>query len=156
MKLSINGTLHEIDAPEDMPLLWAIRDLVGLKGVKFGCGVQACGACSVLMDGVVARSCGVLAADADGVEITTIEGLAAEGALTPVQEAWIEAQVPQCGYCQSGQIIAATALLAETPTPTDAEIDAAMTNLCRCGTYPAIRAAIHLASEKLTVERAEN
>ncbi|MEM7523485.1 MAG: (2Fe-2S)-binding protein [Pseudomonadota bacterium] len=146
MNLTINGTAHQIDAPEDMPLLWAIRDLVGLKGAKFGCGVQACGACSVLIDGEIARSCGVAVADAVGTEITTIEGLAEDGELTAVQQAWIDAQVPQCGYCQSGQIIAATALLAETPNPTDEDIDAAMTNLCRCGTYPQIRAAIKRAA----------
>ncbi|MGB0851997.1 MAG: (2Fe-2S)-binding protein [Pikeienuella sp.] len=147
MKLSINGTGHEIDAPEDMPLLWAIRDLVGLTGTKYGCGVQACGACSVLMDGEITRACGVTVADAIGTDITTIEGLTPDATLTNVQKAWIEAQVPQCGYCQSGQIMAATALLAEIPQPTDADIDAAMSNLCRCGTYPQIRAAIKRAAE---------
>ncbi|MEM7544255.1 MAG: (2Fe-2S)-binding protein [Pseudomonadota bacterium] len=147
MQLSINGTSYEIDAPEDMPLLWAIRDLAGLKGTKFGCGVQACGACSVMIDGEIARSCGITVADAADTEITTIEGLTPDETLTNVQRAWIEAQVPQCGYCQSGQIMAATALLAENPQPTDADIDDAMTNLCRCGTYPAIRAAIRRAAE---------
>lgn len=147
MKLSINGKSHDIDATEDMPLLWAIRDLVGLKGTKFGCGVQACGACSVMMDGEITRSCGVTVADAAGTEITTIEGLTPDETLTNVQQAWIEAQVPQCGYCQSGQIMAATALLAETPQPTDEDIDDAMSNLCRCGTYPQIRAAIKRAAE---------
>ena len=156
MKLTINGESHEIDAPGDMPLLWAIRDLAGLKGVKFGCGVQACGACSVMVDGELVRSCGMDVADAVGAEITTIEGLATGGALTPVQEAWIEAQVPQCGYCQSGQIMAATKLLDDNPAPTDRDIDEAMTNLCRCGTYPEIRAAIKLAAAKQSIERAEN
>jgi len=147
MQLSINGKSHEVDATEDMPLLWAIRDLVGLKGAKFGCGVQACGACSVMMDGEITRSCGVTVADAAGTEITTIEGLTSDETLTNVQQAWIEAQVPQCGYCQSGQILAATALLAETPQPSDEDIDDAMSNLCRCGTYPQIRAAIKRAAE---------
>ena len=147
MQLSINGKSHEVDATEDMPLLWAIRDLVGLKGTKFGCGVQACGACSVMMDGEITRSCGVTVADAAGTEITTIEGLTSDETLTNVQQAWSEAQVPQCGYCQSGQILAATALLAETPQPTDEDIDDAMSNLCRCGTYPQIRAAIKRAAE---------
>ena len=147
MKLSVNGTSHEIDAPADMPLLWAIRDIVGLKGTKFGCGVQACGACSVLMDGEITRSCGITLEDAAGAEITTIEGLTPDDTLTTVQQAWIEAQVPQCGYCQSGQIMAATALLAENPAPTDEDIDDAMTNLCRCGTYPQIRAAVKRAAE---------
>lgn len=147
MRLVVNGTTHEIDATEDMPLLWAIRDLVGLKGTKFGCGVQACGSCSVMMDGALTRSCGVTVADAVGSQITTIEGLTSDDTLTNVQKAWIEAQVPQCGYCQSGQIMAATALLTETPNPSDEDIDAAMTNLCRCGTYPAIRAAIKRAAE---------
>lgn len=156
MKLTINGQTHEVDAPEDMPLLWAIRDLIGLKGTKFGCGVQACGACSVFVDGELTRSCGISAADVEGAEITTIEGLATDGALTPVQEAWIEAQAPQCGYCQSGQIMAATKLLEDKPNPTDADIDEAMTNLCRCGTYPQIRVAIRIAASKLPAERAEN
>ena len=156
MKLNINGETHDVDAPEDMPLLWAIRDLVGLKGPKFGCGVQACGACSVMIDGELARSCGVPVADAIGAEITTIEGVAPDGELSTVQQAWIEAQVPQCGYCQSGQIMAATKLLEENPAPTDADIDEAMTNLCRCGTYPEVRAAIKLAAEKQTIQRAEN
>ena len=146
MKLTINGESHEIDAPGDMPLLWAIRDLAGLKGVKFGCGVQACGACSVMVDGELVRSCGMDVADAVGAEITTIEGLATGGALTPVQEAWIEAQVPQCGYCQPGMIMATAALLARNPSPSDADIDNAIGNLCRCGTYPRVRAAFHAAA----------
>ncbi len=147
MQLKINGTVHDIDAPDDMPLLWAIRDLAGLRGTKFGCGVQACGACSVMIDGELARSCGVHAGDVAGAEITTIEGLTPDRTLSNVQKAWIEGQVAQCGYCQSGQIMAATALLAAIPNPTDEDIDAAMTNLCRCGTYPAIRAAIRRAAE---------
>lgn len=149
MLLTVNGEAREVDAPEDMPLLWALRDLIGLKGTKFGCGVQACGACTVLIDGAPARSCGVTLADAAGAKIVTIEGLGSADALSPVQRAWIEAQVPQCGYCQSGQIVAATALLAASPAPTDEEIDAAMTNLCRCGTYNEIRAAIRLASRMI-------
>ena len=155
MKLIVNGQSHDVETAEDMPLLWALRDLVGLKGTKFGCGVQACGACSVLVDGELTRSCGITAADVEGAEITTIEGLATDGALTPVQEAWIEAQAPQCGYCQSGQIMAATKLLEDNPNPTDADIDEAMNNLCRCGTYPQIRAAIRIAASKLPAQRAE-
>mgnify|MGYP001382285986 CR=1 FL=1 len=149
MRLTVNGAAHEVDAPEDMPLLWALRDLLDLKGTKFGCGVQACGACTVLIDGAPARSCGVPISEAEGAEITTIEGLGSLENPSPVQRAWIEAQAPQCGYCQSGQIVAATALLAETPEPTDEEIDAAMSNLCRCGAYNEIRAAIRLASRMI-------
>ena len=156
MKLTVNGESHEIDAPEDMPLLWALRDLVGLKGTKFGCGVQACGACSVMIDGELARSCGVAVADVEGAEITTIEGISDDGGLTVVQEAWIEAQAPQCGYCQSGQIMAATKLLEENPAPTDADIDEAMTNMCRCGSYPEIRAAIKIAAKNMNIQRAGN
>lgn len=148
MKLSINGTSHDIDVEPEMPLLWVIRDVLNLTGTKFSCGVAACGACTVLVDGQPVRTCvtpvGSIAEDA---AITTIEGLAPEGEMTPVQAAWVDHQVPQCGFCQSGQILAATALLEATPDPTDEEIDAAMTNICRCGSYPRIRAAIHAAAK---------
>jgi isoquinoline 1-oxidoreductase alpha subunit len=148
MKLTVDGEVREVEAAPDMPLLWALRDLLGVKGPKFGCGVGACGACTVWVDGVPTRSC-VLPLDAVEGEVVTIEGLAAaaglpEGALHPVQEAWIEAQVAQCGYCQSGQIMAAAALLRDTPAPSDADVAAAMDNLCRCGTYPRVREAIAL------------
>ncbi len=149
MTLKINGKTIEIDAEPEMPLLWALRDIVGLKGTKFGCGIAACGACTVLIDGEPQRACAVTLGDVEG-EVTTIEGLSPDGTLHAVQEAWIEQQVAQCGYCQSGQIMSAVALLAETPDPSDEEIDEAMQgNLCRCGTYPRIRAAIRLASRKL-------
>lgn len=147
MKLSINGTSHDLDVEPEMPLLWVIRDVVNLTGTKFSCGVAACGACTVLMDGQPVRTCVTpVGMVPEGAEITTIEGLARAGAMTPVQAAWVEHQVPQCGFCQSGQILAATALLAQTPEPTDADIDAAMTNICRCGSYPRIRKAIHAAA----------
>ncbi|NOR61654.1 MAG: 2Fe-2S iron-sulfur cluster binding domain-containing protein [Rhodobacteraceae bacterium] len=142
MELQVNGQTHQVEAPDDMPLLWVLRDLLDIKGPKFGCGVGACGACTVLVDGIPTRTCTTAAADVSG-EITTIEGLPDGERLHKVQEAWIKHEVPQCGYCQSGQILAAVALLEETPQPTDADIDAVMTNLCRCGTYPRLRAAIH-------------
>ncbi len=145
MELNINGESHHVEAPADMPLLWVLRDMLDIKGPKFGCGVGACGACTVLVNGIPVRSCVTAAADVTG-EITTIEGLAEGGQLHKVQEAWLIHQVPQCGYCQSGQILAAVALLNEIPRPTDADIDAVMTNLCRCGTYPRLRAAIHDAA----------
>lgn len=145
MELQINGKMHQVEAPEDMPLLWVLRDFLDIKGPKFGCGVGACGACTVLVDGMPTRSCITAAADVDG-EITTIEGLLEGERLHKVQAAWIKHEVPQCGYCQSGQILAAVALLKDIPQPTDEDIDAAMTNLCRCGTYPRLRAAIHEAA----------
>jgi isoquinoline 1-oxidoreductase subunit alpha len=148
MILTVNGQAREVEADPDMPLLWVLRDLLNVKGPKFGCGIGACGACTVLVDGVATRSCSLPVSAVDG-RVTTIEGLAAGGKLHPVQEAWLDHQVPQCGYCQSGQIMAAVALIAETPQPTDADIDAAMTNLCRCGTYPFIRAAIHDAAKRM-------
>ena len=150
MKLTVNGTAHEVDVEPDMPLLWVLRDELGLTGTKYGCGVAACGSCTVHMDGEAVRSCQVWAEDAEGAEITTIEGLGTPAALHAVQAAWVAHQVAQCGYCQSGQIMQAAALLAETPNPTDAEIDDAMDgNLCRCGTYPRIRAAVKTAAATL-------
>ena len=147
--LSVNGAARQVDLPGEVPLLWALRDGLGMTGTKFGCGVAACGACTVLLDGEAVRSCQVALADATG-EITTIEGLGQPGALAPLQAAWVKHQVAQCGYCQSGQIMQAAALLAETPEPTDQEIDDAMQgNLCRCGTYPRIRAAIHEAAQMM-------
>jgi isoquinoline 1-oxidoreductase alpha subunit len=146
MKLTVNGEVREFDADPDMPLLWALRDILDIKGTKFGCGVAACGACTVLVDGFPVRSCSQAVGDTEG-EIVTIEGLADGDRLHAVQEAWLRHQVPQCGYCQSGQIMAAVALLEENPSPTDQDIDDAMTNLCRCGTYPRIRAAIHDAAK---------
>ena len=145
MRLNVNGQNYEIDADPQMPLLWVLRDLMNIKGPKFGCGVAACGACTVLMDGLPIRSCSYSVEQASG-RITTIEGISDGATLHRVQEAWIEHNVPQCGYCQSGQILAAVALLDEVPQPTDADIDTAMTNLCRCGTYPRIKAAIKAAA----------
>ncbi len=144
--LIVNGKTHTVDVEEDMPLLWALRDVLNLTGTKYGCGVAACGACTVLIDGVATRSCSYPASAAAGQQIVTIEGLKSGDTLHKVQKAWIEAQAPQCGYCQSGQIMAAVALLTETPNPTDDEIDAAMTNICRCGSYAEIRQAIHIAA----------
>ena len=150
MNLKINGQPVELEADPDMPLLWALRDVAGLTGTKFGCGIAQCGACTVLVDGEPVRSCVTPVGSVTG-EITTIEGLAADdGTLSALQQAWIEGQVAQCGYCQSGQVLAASALLKANPAPSDADIDAAMSgNLCRCGTYPRIRAAIHIAAKKL-------
>ncbi len=148
MKLTVNGQPHEFDADPDMPLLWALRDLLDIKGPKFGCGVAACGACTVLIDGQPVRSCSQPVNAIEG-EVLTIEALEQNGKLHPVQDAWLKHQVPQCGYCQSGQIMAAVALLNTTPKPTDDDINAAMTNLCRCGTYPKIRAAIKDAANAL-------
>lgn len=150
MQLWINGTLHEVDVEEDMPLLWVLRDALGLTGTKYGCGIAQCGACTVHLDGVAARSCQTWAIDAAGTEITTIEGLGTPDALNAVQAAWLVEQVAQCGYCQSGQMMQAASLLSENPSPTDQEIDDAMSgNLCRCGTYPRIRAAIKRASDMM-------
>jgi isoquinoline 1-oxidoreductase subunit alpha len=146
ISLSINGQSHTVDVEEDTPLLWVIRDSIGMTGTKYGCGIAQCGACTVHVDGVAMRSCSVPVSLAAGKQITTIEGLAANGKLTPVQQAWLDNDVPQCGYCQSGMIMAVTALLKEKPKPTDADIDAAITNICRCGTYQQIRAAIHAAA----------
>ncbi len=143
---TVNGKAVTFTAEPDTPLLWAIREDLGLTGTKFGCGIAACGACSVHVDGEITRSCSVPVGDVAGKAITTIEGVrAADGALHPVQAAWIAAQVPQCGYCQSGQIMAAIALLKTSADPSDAQIDEAMTNICRCGTYPRVRDAIRAA-----------
>ncbi|WP_018971895.1 (2Fe-2S)-binding protein [Rudaea cellulosilytica] len=153
MKLNVNGQEHEVDAPADMPLLWVLRDLIGLTGTKFGCGMAQCGACTVHVDGVALRSCITPAVALAGKKITTIEGIGKDGD-HPVQRAWIEADVVQCGYCQSGQIMAAVALLKQKPQPTDADIDAAMSgNLCRCGTYQRIRTAVHRAAELSVVNK---
>jgi isoquinoline 1-oxidoreductase subunit alpha len=155
MKLTINGKDHEVDAPPDMPLLWALRDLLGMTGTKFGCGLAQCGACTVHLNGAPVRSCVTPVAAAASGTITTIEAMAADPVGRIVQQAWIEADVVQCGYCQSGQVMAATALLRENAKPSDADIDAAMSgNLCRCGTYQRIRGAIHLAAGKLGTEDA--
>ena len=147
MQLRINGTLHEVDVEDDMPLLWVLRDELGLTGTKFGCGIAQCGACTVHLDGVAVRSCQTWAIDAEGAEITTIEGLGTPDLLHAVQAAWLTEQVAQCGYCQSGQMMQAASLLNDNPNPTDQEIDDAMSgNLCRCGTYPRIRAAVKRAA----------
>ena len=147
IRLTINGKTHNVDADPNTPLLWVIREHVGLTGTKYGCGVAQCGACTVHIDGSPIRSCVMPASAAAGRKITTIEGLAAGGTLSKVQKAWIEHEVPQCGYCQSGMIMAATALLKAKPKPTDADIDAAMTNICRCGTFQEVRKAIHAAAK---------
>ena len=144
LKLKINGAEHRIDVAPDTPLLWVIRENLGLTGTKFGCGIAQCGACTVLLNGAPIRSCVTPASVAAGSDITTIEGLATADSLHPVQRAWINEQVPQCGYCQSGQILAAVALLENNPSPSDRDIDLAMSgNICRCGMYPRIRQAIH-------------
>jgi isoquinoline 1-oxidoreductase alpha subunit len=146
MKLQVNGADHEVEAAPDMPLLWVLRDLMGLTGTKFGCGIAQCGACTVHIDGAPLRACVTPVSAVAGKNITTIEGLSADGT-HPVQQAWTELDVVQCGYCQSGQIMSAVALLAKVPTPTDTDIDQAMSgNICRCGTYPRIRAAVHRAA----------
>jgi isoquinoline 1-oxidoreductase alpha subunit len=142
IRLNVNGKLHEIDVEPDAPLLWVLRDELGLTGTKFGCGIAECGACTVHVDGEARRSCVIPVAAAAGMQIVTIEGLSADG-VTPVQKAWIEHQVPQCGYCQSGMIMAVSALLAKNASPTDQELKTSITNICRCGTYPRILAAIH-------------
>ena len=147
-RLAINGTVHEVNIDPDTPLLWAIREWVGLTGTKYGCGIAQCGACTVHVDGVAVRSCAFPVRTAEGKQITTIEGLATNGALHAVQQAWIEHDVPQCGYCQSGMIMAVAALLKVKRKPTDTDIDAAITNICRCGTYQQVRAAIHSAAAK--------
>jgi isoquinoline 1-oxidoreductase subunit alpha len=147
MKLAVNGKQHDVQVDDDMPLLWVLRDVLSMTGTKFGCGMAQCGACTVLVDGQPVRSCVRPASAFEGRSVTTIEGLSAQGD-HPVQRAWAEVDVVQCGYCQSGQILAAAALLKAKPHPTDAEIDAALSgNLCRCGTYQRIRSAVHRAAE---------
>ena len=144
--LSINGKSYEVDVEPDTPLLWVLRDTIGLTGTKYGCGIAQCGACTVHIDGKAIRSCQVPIGSLNGRQVTTIEALAQNGSLHPVQKAWIEFDVPQCGYCQSGMLMAAAALLEQRPKPTDADIDAAITNICRCGSYQRVRAAIHAAA----------
>jgi isoquinoline 1-oxidoreductase alpha subunit len=144
-RLTVNGKSHDVDVEADTPLLWVLRENIGYTGTKYGCGIAACGACTVHIDGVATRSCSIAVGDVVGKNITTIEGLAENGVLTRVQQAWIDLDVPQCGYCQSGMIMAVSALLKEKPKPTDADIDKAITNICRCGTFQQVRAAIHAA-----------
>jgi isoquinoline 1-oxidoreductase alpha subunit len=144
--LSVNGKSYEVDVEPDTPLLWVLRDTIGLTGTKYGCGIAQCGACTVHLDGVATRSCQVLVGTVGTRPVTTIEALAWNDKLHPVQQAWLDLDVPQCGYCQSGMIMAVAALLKQNPKPTDAEIDAAITNICRCGTYQRVRAAIHAAA----------
>lgn len=146
-KLTVNAKDYDIDVEPDMPLLWAIREHVGLTGTKYGCGIAQCGACTVHVDGEAVRSCALPVSAAVGKRISTIEGLAREGVLTNVQKAWVEHDVPQCGYCQAGMIMAVSALLAAKPKPTDADIDNAITNICRCGTFQQVREAIHAAAK---------
>jgi len=146
ISLSINGQSHNADVEDSTPLLWVLRDTIGMTGTKYGCGIAQCGACTVHVDGVAMRSCGVTVGEAAGKQITTIEGLASNGVLHKVQQAWINNDVPQCGYCQSGMIMAVAALLKDTPKPTDQDIDDAITNICRCGTFQQVREAIHAAA----------
>jgi len=145
-RLTVNGQSHNVDVDPNTPLLWVLREQIGLTGTKYGCGIAQCGACTVHMDGVAMRSCSVPVSAAEGKPITTIEGLAAGGTLHKVQKAWLEHDVPQCGYCQAGMIMAVAALLKEKPKPSDADIDANISNICRCGTYQQVRAAIHAAA----------
>ena len=146
-RLNVNGKTFDVDVEPNMPLLWAIREHVGLTGTKYGCGVAQCGSCTVHIDGAPVRSCVMPVSAATGKKITTIEGLAVNGVLTKVQKAWLDHEVPQCGYCQSGMIMAVTALLNSKPKPTDADIDSAITNICRCGTFQQVREAIHAAAK---------
>ena len=142
-RFTVNGKAYDIDVDPTTPLLWVLREQIGLTGTKYGCGIAQCGACTVHIDGMAVRSCSLSASDAEGKQITTIEGLAQNGVLHPVQKAWLDHDVPQCGYCQTGMIMAVAALLKEKPQPTDADIDGAVTNICRCGTFQEVRAAIH-------------
>ena len=144
---TLNGEPVSVDAPPEMPLLWVVREKLGLTGSKFGCGIAACGACTMQVNGEATRTCVLAVGDVAGASVKTIEGVAKDGALSPVQQAWLDHQVPQCGYCQSGQIMAVEALLDANPAPSDAEIDAAITNICRCGTYERMRAAVHSAAK---------
>ena len=145
-QLNVNGRVHNVDVEPEMPLLWALRDVLDLTGTKYGCGIAQCGACTVHMDGAAVRSCSVPVSMAEGKSITTIEGLAQNGTLHKVQKAWIDHDVPQCGYCQAGMIMAVAELLANKPKPTDADIDREITNICRCGTFQQVREAIHAAA----------
>jgi len=146
-RLTINGTSHNIDVDPSTPLLWVLREQVGLTGTKYGCGIAQCGSCTVHVDGAAVRSCAMPVSAVEGKRITTIEGLASKGVLTKVQKAWLDHEVPQCGYCQPGMIMAVEALLKDKPKPTDADIDANITNICRCGTFQQVRAAIHAAAK---------
>ena len=146
LKLNINGRIHEVDADPTTPLLWVLREWVGLTGTKYGCGIAQCGACTILLDGAPVTSCALPAGSVGNARITTIEGLSSDGLSHPVQAAWLQHDVPQCGYCQSGLIMSAAALLQKTPHPTDADIDAKVPNICRCGTYQRVREAIHTAA----------
>jgi isoquinoline 1-oxidoreductase alpha subunit len=148
VRLTVNGQGYDIDVDSDVPLLWVLRDALGLMGTKYGCGMAQCGACTVHVDGKPVRSCALPVSAVADQQIVTIEGLAPNGALHPVQKAWLDLDVPQCGYCQSGMIMAVAALLRENPRPSDADIDAAITNICRCGTYQRIRAAIHTVADQ--------
>jgi len=148
MKLNVNGQTHQLDVEPEMPLLWALRDELDIKGPKYGCGIALCGACTVLLNGEPVRSCSYPVSSAAGQQVVSIEGLSTKGKLHAVQKAWIDHQVPQCGYCQGGQMLAAVALLKKKPKPTDEDIDAAMTNICRCGTYARMRTAIHAAARQ--------
>jgi isoquinoline 1-oxidoreductase alpha subunit len=152
-KLNVNGTVHQVDAEAEMPLLWVLREIIGLTGAKYGCGIAQCGACTVHVDGQPVRSCSVPGSALAGRKITTIEGLSKNGD-HPVQKAWAALDVPQCGYCQSGQIMTAAALLKNKPKPSDKDIDEAMTNICRCGTYQRVRAAIHVAAGSKKADQA--
>ena len=145
--LNVNGKTHQADVDPRTPLLWVLRDTIGLTGTKFGCGIAQCGACTVHIDGVATRSCSVPVSSVAGKKVTTIEGLAQNGVMTKVQQAWIDHDVPQCGYCQSGMIMAVSALLKDKPKPSDSEINAAITNICRCGTYQQVREAIHMVTK---------
>ena len=147
MELIINGKKHAVEIEKEMPLLWVIRDVLNMTGTKYGCGVSSCGACSVIIDGIATKTCTLPVSAAIGKDIKTIEGIAENGKLSAVQKAWIEHQVPQCGYCQSGMIIATEALLDENPKPTNEDIDKAINNICRCGTYQRVRAAVHTAAK---------
>ena len=147
VQVNVNGKQHSVDAESDMPLLWVIRELIGLTGTKYGCGIAQCGSCTVLIDGEAVRSCAYPVSAVGTRKVTTIEGLATQDKLTKLQAAWVEHQVPQCGYCQSGMLMAVTDLLNKKPNPTDADIDAAITNICRCGTFQQVRAAIHAVAK---------
>jgi isoquinoline 1-oxidoreductase alpha subunit len=151
VRLEVNGTPHQLDLDPSTPLLWVLRDHLGMTGTKFGCGIAMCGACTVHLNGAATRSCRVPVEAAAGAQITTIEGLSADSS-HPLQKVWIDLNVPQCGYCQAGMLMAAAALLKDKPNPTDSDIDAAITNICRCGTYPRVRAAIHTAADRLARE----